>query len=398
MLETFTDLLKRGALPDDDRVVPNWLKIKNRQFDDVDITHNNVDSIVLLSSEEFNELASNIDINMFFVYLSTMSDKEMQRFYKYLDDVVKLKEDAPSAKEQFQSGMANLDITKITDEVRARATLETPLMIEFAKNFYYKNIEFAKYISQDYYNYKFDDAFKMYEGSFSKIIWGEMKYVPDNFEQVLDHFKEKFYDEENEEHKKFVKHLASRFGILIATLNNFIIKTENRDSSLNWFTGVMVEQEFLTSGEISVSKTKSLKTDQKLINFHALTFISILDENDDNYLSNLIAVVESMFEYYLVNREACEYVMVEMMKSIAIKKVNVENANAFIDFFAELPRFYEVLSYNNIYELKELISYTLENERPQDNEIFKNKEVQSTIILKNYYIDMEDLYYESAEE
>ncbi len=74
----------------------------------------------------------------------------------------------------------------------------------------------------------------------------------------------------------------------------------------------------------------------------------------------------------------------------------IENAKAFIDFFGELPRFYEVLNYNNIYELKELIVYTLANSKPQDNEIFDKEEVKNRIILMNYLIDMEDLYYESG--
>ncbi|MGB3962037.1 MAG: hypothetical protein WBK95_07350, partial [Sulfurimonas sp.] len=80
----------------------------------------------------------------------------------------------------------------------------------------------------------------------------------------------------------------------------------------------------------------------------------------------------------------------------AMKRVNVENANAFIAFFEELPRFYDVLSYQKISELKELINTTLANYKPQDNEIFDNKEVKNKIILLNYFIDMEDLYYESG--
>ena len=400
MIDDFTDLLKRGNLPDDDRVVPNYLKIKNRQFEDVDVSQNSVDTLIALTNEEFNELVTTVNTEMLLVYLSTMSQYEMQRFYEYLQKLVKTAEgvEAPSAKEQFFDAMESLNLSEISDEMRARATLEMSLMIPSAKNSYDKFKSFREYISQDYYAYGADDAFKMYEGNLSKIIWNDMKYIPDNFEQVLEHFAENFYDEKNEEHQKFVAHLAKRFGLLIATLNNLVIKTENRNSSLNWFTGIMVEQELITSGDISVSQTQRLLSDQKLINFHALTFLAIVDENDDNYLSNLISVVEIMFEWYPVNREACEYVMVEMMKSVAIKKVNVENANRFISFFEELPRFYEVLNYDNIYELKELISHTLSTHKPQENEIFDNSEVKDRLILLNYHVDMEDLYYESLEK
>jgi len=400
MIDDFTDLLKRGSLPDDDRVVPNYLKIKNRQFEDVDVSQNSVDRLITLTNEEFNELVTTVNSEMLLVYLSTMSQYEMQRFYEYLQKVVKTAEgvEAPSAKEQFFGAMESLDLSAISDEMRARATLEMSLMIPSAKNSYDTLKCFREYILQDYYAYGVDDAFKMYEGNLSKIIWNDMKYIPDNFEQLLEHFAENFYDENDEEHQKFVAHIAKRFGLLIATLNNLVIKTENRNSSLNWFTGIMVEQELISSGDISISQTQRLLSDQKLINFHALTFLAIVDENDDNYLSNLISVVETMFEWYPVNREACEYVMVEMMKSVAIKKVNVENANRFIAFFEELPRFYEVLNYDNIYELKELICHTLATEKPQENKIFDNSEVKDRLILLNYYVDMEDLYYESLEK
>lgn len=399
MFKKFTDMLKRGALPDDDRVVPNWLKIKNRQFDDVDFSHNTVDDMVALSSDEFNEFVSSTDSGLLFTYLSTLSDEQMKIFYQYNDDVVKLssemENDGQSAKEQIQNAMSRLEVNEITDEQRARATLEIPLKINFAKNIYHKIISFMKYIEQDYYNYKADDAFKMYEGHLSKIIWDRMDNIPDHLEQVLDHFQG-FYDDEDKEHKKFFKHLSERFGLLIATLDRLVYMTQNRITSLNWFTAKMVEYEFAPAAEISVSKSKTLITDKKLINFHTLTFLGIVDENEDNYLENLINVTNTLFECYPVNREACEYVMVEMMKSVAIKKVNVENANAFIEFFGELPRFYEVLDYDKIYALKELINHTLANHKPQDNEIFDNSEVKNKIILMNYLIDTEDLYYESG--
>ena len=174
--------------------------------------------------------------------------------------------------------------------------------------------------------------------------------------------------------------------------------TENRDSSLNWFTGKMIEYELVGSAEISVSQSQTLTTDKKLINFLTLMFVGICDENEDNYLLNLINVVETLFEWYPVNRVACEYAMVEMMKSIALKEVNVENANAFLSFFEELPRFYEVLSFGKIMELKELVNQTMATYKPQDNEIFKSKEVKNKLILLNYFVDMEDLYYESGKK
>jgi hypothetical protein len=285
-----------------------------------------------------------------------------------------------SAKVQFENRMKQLNINEITNEAKARLMLEIPLMINHAKNIYHKVMDFREYIAQDYYNYKATDDFKVYEGHLVKIIWAEMKYIPDHFEQVLDHFSN-FYDEENDEHKKFLIHLSQRFGLLIATLNRLVIETENRNSSLNWFSGKMIEYELIDSFEISVSQNKLLSTDKKLINFITLTFLGICDGDDDRYLSNLIEVTNTLFEWYPVNREACEYAMVEIMKSIAIKKVNKENANSFLAFYEELPRFYEVLSYDIVYELKELILITMAEHRPLDNEIFDEDGVKSKLIL-----------------
>jgi hypothetical protein len=122
----------------------------------------------------------------------------------------------------------------------------------------------------------------------------------------------------------------------------------------------MLEYKLVSDVEISISQSKLLSTDKKLINFLTTSFAGICDESDDNYLSSLICVVQTLFEWYPANRVACEYVMVEMMKSVAIKKVNVENANNFLEFFEELPRFYDVLSYDKIYEFKELINHVLD--------------------------------------
>ena len=68
LIKSFKDLLKRGNLPDDHRIVPNWLKIKNKQFDDVDFSKNSVDEILKLSSDEFNQLISNSE-TLFFIGL-----------------------------------------------------------------------------------------------------------------------------------------------------------------------------------------------------------------------------------------------------------------------------------------------------------------------------------------
>jgi len=397
IFNSFKDLLKRGSLPDDDRNVPSYLKIKNSQYAGVDFSNNSVDSIVALSSEEFNEFVSASDNGLLFTYLSTMNAREMEKFYQYNDDVVRLDEEvkSDSSRVQFENAMKQIDANDITDEQRARATLEIPLMINYSKNIYHKTMAFQGNARERYFD--FDDMdFRKYEGHLSKVVWSEMKYIPDHFEQVIDHYK-MFYDESIDQHELYFKHLCKRFGTLIAVLNNLVHKTENRVTSLNWFVEKAVEKECLGDFEISVSATKQLIADEKLINFLTLTFLAICDENEDNYLESLINTVETLFEYYPVNSDACEYAMVEMMKSVAIKKVNVENANQFIHFFETLPRFYSLLSYDKINGLKELVKQTLANHKPQDNEIFDQDGVKNKIILMNYMLDMEDLYYEGLE-
>lgn len=395
MLDNFGDLLKRGNLPDDDRVVPNYLKIKNSQYDDVDWTKNNVETIIKLSSDEFNELVSQTDNGLLFTFLSTLSKEELEKFYKYNEEVVKLKNGAEeSAREQFEKAMASINMDEITDTQRARATLEMPLAIAYAKNLYGKTIAFRMFRTYDYYQGYQNEIDARFEVTLSNIIYDEMKYIPDYFEQVLTLYKNA-YDEKSEYHKNIFSHLVNRFGYLIFALDKLVQLTENKtDTSLHWFVIKAIDMGLIsTQIQIDVDKVKSSRSDKKLIDFLTLVFVSICARNDEAYLESLINTVYTLFEWYPVNSQACEYAMVEMMKSVAIKKVSIENANAFIEFFEELPRFYEVLSYEKIMELKEMINHTLANYKPQDNEIFDNKEVKNKLILLNYLIDMEDLFY-----
>jgi|GEM_PF-3390515 len=399
-LKSFEDLLKRGNLPDGDSVVPNYLKIKNAQYDDVDWTKNNVDSVVKLSSDEFNELVSQTDNGLLFTWLSTLSDEELQRFYEYNDKTVKLENGAEaSSKEQFQNAMASINTDEITDTQRARATLQMPLAIAYAKNLYDKTVAFRVFRTYDYFKEYKEEKDARFEATLSNIVWGEMKYIPEYFEQVLALYKDA-YDQKSEYHQKIFAHMVKRFGYLIFALDKLMQLTQNkRDTSLHWFVIEASQKGLLsTKIEMSVDAICTLKSDKKLIDFLTLMFISICARDDDAYLESLINAANTLFEWYPVNSDACEYAMTEMMKSVALKKVSVENANAFIGFFEELPKFYDILSYEKIMELKESVKHILAQYKPQDNEIFDNKEVKNKLILLNYLIDMEDLYYESGKE
>lgn len=390
-IQSFKDLLKRGNLPDDNRVVPTWLKIKNEQFEDVDFSNNSVDEIVKLTSEEFNEFVSTVSKDILFVYLSTLSQKELEKFYQYNDDVVKLAPEAKeTSREQFEKNLKTVkESWEIENIAKQRATLEIPLAVNYAKNSCKKIAEFEQFIQAKYYAYQKDDIAIRYEGTLTRTLYhDEMKFTSDYFEQVMTHFKD-FYDANNEEHRLIAQHIAKRFGLLMSSLECILRSMNEKHSSLEWFLKTFANEIKKVDGY------DILKSDE--LTFHMMNmYASIIHENDESYLSSLICVVNRLFDWYLINKDACHYALVEMIKSVAMKNVSVENANSFVAFFEELPRFYEQLSYENIHELKMLINHALTNYKPLDNVIFEDKAVKNKLIVLNYFVDMEDLYYESG--
>jgi len=148
---------------------------------------------------------------------------------------------------------------------------------------------------------------------------------------------------------------------------------------------------------MSVDTIKTLKSEQKLIDNLTLVFVSICAKKEDAYLESLINATQTLFAWYPLKSEGCEYAMVEMMKSVALKEVNKENANAFLEFFEVLPRFYEGLSFEKIIHLKGIINHALTTYKPLENKIFGQEGVKNRLILLNYRIDMEDLYYEGLQ-
>jgi hypothetical protein len=217
-----------------------------------------------------------------------------------------------------------------------------------------------------------------------------MKYIADYFEQVLTQFQD-FYDDTNEEHQAIAAHLAKRFGLLSGYLAYVQKAIDEKHTALEWFLDTFTDA-------IRETDANDIIMHDRLIFELMNTYAGIVNEDADSYLKGLIAVTNNLFVWYPINSEACEYAMVEMMKSVALKEVNAENANKFMTFFEELPRLYEVLSYEKILHLKELINHTIVNEAPQKNKIFDQEGVKNKLILLNYRIDMEALYYEGKVE
>ena len=121
------------------------------------------------------------------------------------------------------------------------------------------------------------------------------------------------------------------------------------------------------------------------------TFASIIQENDTSYISSMIEVVRELMQFHPYLNESFLYALQELMKSVALKEMSVDNANRFLEIFEELPKLYDKLSYSKILELKETINIILANDKPQDNKIFDEEGVKSKLILLNYLIDMEDI-------
>jgi hypothetical protein len=215
-----------------------------------------------------------------------------------------------------------------------------------------------------------------------------MKYIPNYFEQILAFLKE-HYDPTNEEHQKIGRHLAKRFGLLINSLHIIQKYQDEKVEAIEWFLQTFLE-------DIKQVNGHDIINDDELIFYLMNSFSSIVQEKNESYITSMLDVVYELIKYYPFNSETFLYALSELMKSVALKPMSVKNANAFLQIFAELPKFYKVLSYNEIMKLKETINYILANDKPQDNEIFDNDEVKNKTILLNYLVDMEDLYWESA--
>ena len=393
-IETFQDLLKRGNLPDDDRKVPDWLKIKNDQYEDVEIESNRVDELISLDKTQFLKLFSDASTGLFFTYMNTLSQEELERFYYYLETKIiqmPLIDDV-DARTWFAEAVKLTRDEEIDDEQKARATLEMPIEIRYIRHIDAQAKAFKQFIQSKYYPYSEEEQEAMqYEALLFKTIYTEeMKYIPDHFEQVLSHFRD-FYDADNPSHQKIGAHLARRFGVLANALHVIQKATEEKYEGLEWFLQTFLEEVEAVNGYDMVS-------DDMLIFSLVNTYASIIHEEDESYVSSLIDVAKELMEYYPLNSKSFLYVLDELMKSVALKEISAKNANAFLSIFEELPKFYDVLSYEQIMALKATIGNNLANVKPLDNQVFEQEGVKSKMILLNYLVDMEDLYYEGLKE
>lgn len=370
---------------DEPTSMPLWLRLKKERYHDVDFSNNSVDEILKLTDDEFDEFLHTCDEGMLFTYLSILPDSELKKFYDYLINTTSYKTEM-----DFMTYKADLKATLadkvILDINRAKVTLEMPLIVNFSKSIHHKINSFINSRDKNYFSMDEDSWVYKFETAFTNILWDNMANIPTHFEDVLDAL-EKDYDENNKEHQEFMGHIAKRFGHLIVVLDLVVQLTQDkRKSSLSWFV-----DNFMTG--IQLDGFEIYKDDPT--NFHLTNmYMGIVEKNENAYLSSLISVSQTLFEYYPVNRIACEVAMVEMLQVVATREISdVDVANRFLTFFQTLPRFYDELTFARIIDLKDIICYQVANYKPQDNPIFDDEKAKNKTILLNYLVDVEDLYY-----
>ncbi|SFR54025.1 hypothetical protein [Thiomicrospira sp. ALE5] len=383
---------KLGELPDHDRPLPNWLQIKNEQQGKVDISTNTADELVSMSNEAFNELIGNdkIDNDILLVFLTTLDDGELQRFYRYLDDTVRPGNDpqASSPRKNFEAALAQVrEAGNVEQLAKQRATLETPMNIRFAKSLYGQTTRLRSELESRYFDYE-NGAEKQIEGHLNMALFEEMKYIPTHYEQTLDFMRDRYLNPTDERCRRFADHLCDRFGYLIYGLyrlnhHSQITEAEPGADSLAWFVATFLQERGLDISE--------LEEKAPLTYYVASVYHAIADQDEDLYLGALVRVTLELLSYYPLNSDAAEYALVETMKSVALKQVSPENAQSFLNLFTTLPHLYDRLNYQTLMRLKETINQTLAQYKPHENKVFAEHNL-STLVMLDYLIDMEDLY------
>ena len=89
-----------------------------------------LEKVLQLTNEEFNRFVSMSDHIKLFTYLSSLNQKELQKFYEYNDSVVKLaKGTQKSAREQFEEGLSKFPTKDLTQSQIDEATLKIAQML-----------------------------------------------------------------------------------------------------------------------------------------------------------------------------------------------------------------------------------------------------------------------------
>jgi len=379
-INNFEDLLKRGNLPDDDRVASNWLKIKNKQFDDVDVSKNNIEDILSLNDSEFKEfLFETSNQRVVFLFLSTLCSDDLQKFYTYIE---KFK---AGASQDFKENVKIFKNQDIKHHLLADATLRTKLYLLEAKRTFILNVGTYNEMQDALYDSN-SKAIMDFEHSFDTIIYGEIKKVRTSFKDNLVKLKTMYKNKEVDD--MFCKHIVYRFGYLMMALNNLVINIE--DDEFEWFLYPFFDKD---------SQINSEDTFINQIIYHLTMLFQALSKNDlQEFLSSYIKIIKIQITLYPLYKQSTLINLEDMLKFIGSEEVNIENANTFLELFESIPKIYENTSYENIIDLKDVINKSISTYKPLDNKVFDEDGVKNKLILLSYLVDMEDLYYESGLE
>ena len=384
-IKDFQDLLKRGTLPDDDRDVPIWLQIKNETYKTIPSTKNIIDDIVSLDDDEFMEyINKTVNQNILFTALTQANDEELNIFFAFLD----------KGQEGLSSQFKN-QITKHQEKVQEMsqkqidfALMAVSLYPAQAKNTYHQLLRLHQDMNQSNFS-KDDEKLFEFEYAMNSLFWHstELHQEMKNFISLI---KEQYEDDNLKD--DFCIHIASKFMPFLASLHQTyqgaITKAEE---DLKWF----IDEFFNEDLEVLQDDTMT----HQLILLQHLRLEAIFDKKPDEYLDHTITIVRYMMAFYPYLKNSGFYYLDEVMNFVGHKEITVENADAFIEIFEVLPAFYHNTSYENIIEFKEFVNKRLATWKPQDNEIFNDERVtKHKMVLLNYLIDMEDLYYESLQK
>lgn len=381
-LNTFEDLLKRGNLPDDDRIVPLWLQIKNEIYKTIPTTKEIIDNILTLDNDEFmNYINRTINQNIFFAAMSCAKDEELKSLYVFLE---KGKEGLSL---QFKDKIEEFAKKDIKKEQLEYSLMLVSLYSKEAKNTFSKFIRLHRDMNQSNFSKEDESLFEL-EYSINSLFFHSNRDLYQKLKELISLIKE--LNESGKITDEFCTHIASKFAPVLNPIDRMYESEYTKlEYDLKWFIDKFI------SDELKILKDESIL--HQLILLHCLRLQAIEDKKDDEYLEHTIALTRYYLAYSPNLKENALYYLAEIMDFVAQKEITVANANAFIEVFEVIPALYEEISYENIILFKELINKKLANSKPQDNEIFTKEGVKNKIILLNYFLDMEDLYYESGQ-
>lgn len=383
-IKDFEDLLKRGALPDDDRDVPIWLQIKNETYKTIPSTKNIIDDIVSLDDDEFMEyMNKTVNKNIFFTVLTQAKDEELNILFEFLDKG----QEGLSLQFKNQITQHHEKVKEMEQEQIDFALMVISLYPAQAKNTYHQLLRLHQDMNQSNFS-KDDEKLFEFEYAMNSLFWHSTE-----LHQEMKLFISLIREQYNNDNLKddFCIHIASKFMPFLASLNQtYQGEITKLEEDLQWFMDTFLNE------DLEVLRDDTMT--HQLILLQHLRLEAIFDKNQEEYLDHTITVVRYMMAYYPYLKNSGFYYLDEVMNFVGHKEITIENANAFVEIFEVLPAFYHNTSYENIIEFKEFVNKRLATWKPQDNEIFNDERVtKHKMVLLNYLIDMEDLYFDGLQ-